>query len=62
MSRIQIFGAAVSSYVWVVRMVCEEKRRGENRRAVRTSAIAEWPIACLETFHIHNPQFKEKRL
>jgi glutathione S-transferase len=26
MSRIQIFGAAVSSYVWVVRMVCEEKR------------------------------------
>ena len=23
---IQIFGATVSSYVWVVRMVCEEKR------------------------------------
>jgi len=26
MSMIQIFGATFSSYVWVVRMVCEEKR------------------------------------
>jgi hypothetical protein len=26
MSMIQIFGATFSSYVWVVRMVCEEKQ------------------------------------